>query len=344
MFNCCTLFNRGFLTRGISLYRSLERVCPEFCLYVFAFDDFTADYLRDLALPSMRVIPLAEFEDQELLRVKPTRTSGEYCWTCASSTILYVLEKFHAPSCTYLDADVCFYGDPRLIEDSLAGYSIGITPHRYAPGAKRTSAEAHGIYCVQYVTIRNDEHGLEALRWWRDRCIEWCYGRFEEGKFGDQKYLDDWPARFQKVKVIDNPGAGMAPWNAARYNLTENSAGGFNIREIATGEESSLVFFHFHALRFYSGKRINLVGGGYPLSSFIIDRLYGPYVNEQLAIAEEVRAEHPSVDPLGISVPVWWKFWGTILYSRLNPSYSCHYMQLDKFLQNGCARSTPHIS
>lgn len=338
MFNCCTLFNSEFLTRGLTLYRSLERKCPDFRLFVFAFDDFSAQYLRDLSLPSMQVVSLAEFEDVELLRIKPTRTRGEYCWTCASSTILYVLEKFHVPSCTYLDADVCFYDDPHLIEESMEGFSIGITPHRYAPGARRTSAEAHGIYCVQYLTIRNDDYGIRALKWWRERCIEWCYGRLEDGKFGDQKYLDDWPTRFQKVKIIEHHGAGLAPWNASQYQVSESPPSGYRVREKTTGNEFPLVFFHFHALRFYSKELINLVGGGYPLSPFIVDQLYRPYVEEQIAIAHEVLDVCPSVNPLGISNPIWWKYWGTMLYSRWNPSYACHYMQLGNLIKNGHSR------
>ena len=33
--------------------------------------------------------------------------------------------------------------------------------------------------------------GLKALKWWRDRCLEWCYARIEDGKFGDQFYIED---------------------------------------------------------------------------------------------------------------------------------------------------------
>ncbi len=72
-----------------------------------------------------------------------------------------------------------------------------ITPHRYAARWKRYEALS-GIYNVQFVTFRDDAQGSETLRWWRDRCLEWCYFRAEDGKLGDQKYLDDWPERFRR--------------------------------------------------------------------------------------------------------------------------------------------------
>ncbi len=50
---------------------------------------------------------------------------------------------------------------------------------------------------------RND--GELVRSWWEERCLEWCYARFEDGKFGDQKYLDDWTSRFNKqVHVLKN--------------------------------------------------------------------------------------------------------------------------------------------
>src|SRR4051812_18081280 len=86
--NFCTLFNSSYLSRGVVMYESLQKYCSDFHLYVFAFDEVSCNYLRSKNFPSMTVISLREFEDAELLRVKPTRSAGEYCWTCTSSTIL----------------------------------------------------------------------------------------------------------------------------------------------------------------------------------------------------------------------------------------------------------------
>jgi hypothetical protein len=155
-------------------------------------------------------VSLASFESSELLRVKPGRTKGEYCWTCTSHAIRYVLDTFSLPEVTYLDADLFFYAPPSILLDELdrSGASVLITPHRYT--RRYDISRRSGIYCVQFTTFRADERGLRALDWWCERCLEWCHARVENGKFGDQKYLDDWPTRFPGVHVLEHLG-GVAP-------------------------------------------------------------------------------------------------------------------------------------
>ena len=97
-------------------------------------------------------------------------------------------------------------------------------------------------------------------RWWEERCIEWCYARFEDGKFGDQKYLDDWPIRFKGlVHVLRQQELAQAPWNATRFPY------------------SQAVFFHFHGLRITPGRRFD-IGPIYPLPATVLRHVYEPYL------------------------------------------------------------------
>src|SRR4051794_12709898 len=198
----CTLFDANYLPRGLALYRSLERHCERFRLRVFCMDDATKAILDRLALPHLVPIAIGELEarDRVLATVKPGRSEVEYCWTATPATCVHVLEtEPDVEMITYIDADVMLFSDPAPIFEEMGDASIVITPHRYAPEYELddmgpgTSAESGGIYNVQWVTFRRDERGLQAARWWRERCIEWCFNRVEDGRFGDQKYLDDWP-------------------------------------------------------------------------------------------------------------------------------------------------------
>lgn len=303
MYNFCTLFDSNYLSRGLAMYRSLERECASFHLYIFAFDDRAAAVLRALALRHATVITLAEFEDEQLLAVKPDRSRAEYCWTATSSTILYVLRRFGVPQCTYLDADMLFFASPAALFDEMGDASVTITEHRYSPQYDKEALT--GKYCVQFVSVRNDDRGLTAITWWRERCLEWCYARFEDGKFGDQKYLDDWTTRFAGVHELQHHGGGMAAWNVQRYEVREKNAR-LTATETASGREFPVIFYHFHYVRFFTDGTVEL--GRRELSGSVKRLLYRPYFLRLEEAKAEVRAVDPSFDPHGAGArPFTWK-------------------------------------
>lgn len=288
MNNFCTLFDSHFLTRGLVMYRSLEATGADFHLYVYAFDDLCRDILLRMALPRMTVVTLAEFENEHLLAVKPTRSRGEYCWTCASHIIGHALEIFRLSEVTYLDADLYFFSDPAPLLDEFhaTGGSVLLTEHRYTPRYKKF-IRISGIFCVQFITFRNDANGLSALHWWQERCLEWCYAKPEDGKFGDQKYLDDWPARFSGIHILQNLGGGVAPWNIQQYRL-EKQGGQLLIDGLP------VIFYHFHNYRWYENGCHWL--GNYRLGPLVVDLLYRPYVRALEATILQVREFIPGFD------------------------------------------------
>ena len=237
MMNFCTLFDSNYLQRGLALYESLCKTSDDFCLYVVTFDDKAFTILKELNLPSLVAVNLPEFETPELLEVKPSRSRAEYCWTCGPSVIYYFIEKYNLESCTYLDADLYFFRSPKILFDEIGSKSIAITDH-YAP-----YEVPQGRYCVQFMYFKNDEWGMKALKWWRDSCIEWCYAHWENNKYGDQKYLEQFPIRFKNVHVVKSRGAGVASWNMNSYQYDSN-----NFELSYDNEIYPIVFVHYHAL------------------------------------------------------------------------------------------------
>lgn len=318
MLNFCTLFDSNYLTRGIACYRSLEKHCDDFHLYIFAFDDRANKILKKLAFQNTTIISLKEFEDEKLLSVKPARSIAEYCWTSTSSTILYVLENFKVDNCTYIDADIYFYLSPKIIFDEMGDKSILLTEHRYSP--KYNKELKAGKYCVQFVTFKNDERALKALNWWRDRCIEWCFNRFEDGKFGDQLYLDDWTERFEGVHVMENLGGGLAAWNIQQYRF-ESDHGKLIGTEINTGKKFKAVFYHFHYLKFFKNGQIEL--GRRTLNDDILNLFYKPYVKLLEEIKSEVALIDSLFDPNGSAQnPFNWKTPLLYIYRKLFGVYN----------------------
>ncbi len=262
------------------MYNSLKLHSKNFHLYIFAFDKKVEEVLINLDLKNITVVSLLEFEDSELLRIKSSRSTGEYCWTCTSATILYCLEKFNLNQCTYIDADLYFYSDPKILLDEMKDkHSILITEHRYTERYDQSATS--GKYCVQFISFKNNESGLRALNWWREACIEWCYARHEDGKFGDQKYLDDWTERFKGVHILNNLGGGVAPWNVQQYHFSIRDNICY-LQELKGGSEEPLVFYHYHDVKFYENDTIDLTN--YQISSQVKQLLYIPYVSHLIKI------------------------------------------------------------
>lgn len=294
MLNFCTLFDSNYLSRGLAMYETLNRHCKDFHLYIFAFDSRTFEVLRKLNLLNTTIIPLKQFEDKDLLKVKKERSRVEYLWTCSSSIILYVLENYKVDNCTYLDADTYFFNSPKVLIDEIGNNSVIITKHRFSP--KYEDFIINGIYCVQFVFFRNNKQGIKVLKWWRNVCIEWCYIKKKNGKFGDQKYLDDWPERFRGVHVLQHLGGGLAPWNIQQYDfyLKGNQLFG-TVKK--TKKEFKVIFYHFHNFKFLNNNKVNL--GGYDISKEVVNLFYKPYLEHLEKIKKNILLIDNSFNPNG---------------------------------------------
>ncbi len=273
-YHFCTYFDRNYLLHGLTLYRSLVKQCDDFKLYVLCLDDTTYETLNDLNEKRICTISLKEIEEwsPELLQVKPTRGLVEYYFTLSPVLPLFILEKYQVDIITYLDADLLFFSSPDIIYNELGSKSILITPHRFPPRLKYK--EKYGLFNIQYQSFRNDEVGLKCLERWKCQCLEWCFDRLEDGKFADQKYLDEWPRLYDELVVSQNNGVGVAPWNIANFKATIDG----NIFSVSG---CRVVFYHFHGFKIL-GKRLiyHALGSYEKMDKAIIRWLYFGYVNE----------------------------------------------------------------
>jgi hypothetical protein len=213
-----TLFDSYYLDKGLALYRSLERVAESFKIYIFAFDEKAYDVLTSMSLPRAVVIRKEELEKKypALEKIKQERSKAEYSWTCTPASIDYVLDTYNEDNCTYIDADLYFFSDPKVLLKEIkdAGANIVITPHRFTNSAKdRRLENRSGKYCVEFNYFDQSPEARKALSWWKDKCFEWCYHIYEKDRMGDQKYIEKFPSMFKGVHELQNKGGGVAPWN-----------------------------------------------------------------------------------------------------------------------------------
>lgn len=277
----CTYFNRSYLNRGIVLFRSMERFAGDFQLEVLCFDDFTFDFLTRTSFTGVTPVRLTDFErrNPELVAVKPTRSRGEYFFTCTSTWTLDVIRRHpEAESVTYLDADMKFYSSPAPVFAQMKEKDILICEHNFERDADKFVP--HGRFNVGWLTFRNNATGLDCLSRWAADCIAWCFDRLEDGKFADQKYLDAWPARYGDRLLIAPKGLDLGPWGIGDGELSCND-GRLQINN------EPVILYHYQGLRLFSENHYYLGYYYHHPVRLILESLYEPYIKELMSVARE---------------------------------------------------------
>lgn len=282
MLTLCTLFDHNYLDKGLTMYESLERVCNDFELYILAMSDKCYEILIELNYPHIKPIKLVDFEDEELLRVKQTRKVGEYCWTCSSSLIRYILKTYNPDYCTYIDADLLFYSDPKVIIDEMIerNASVQVIGHRFNKSEQAKREWEVGKYCVEFNTFKNDKNGLDLLEIWRNQCLERCSAEIDGSCWGDQKYLDHWCEDYPFCIETQHLGAGVGPWNINQYKLVSGSPSTNNLKVKCKGNIYPMCFYHFENIEYIDQNRIRInVYCRWGLDDKLVQSLYTHYLH-----------------------------------------------------------------
>ena len=276
----CTLFDSNYLIKGLTMIQSLAEFCEDFEIYVLCLDCKTKNILEKINNSHIKCIELFEVENNDLLKAKKDRTKTEYCWTLASNFTWYVMDNFKDINLiTYLDADLLFYSSFEPIFKEIKNSSIAIIEHRFAQPYK--NLEVNGKFCVEWNSFRRDEEGLRCLNRWRKQCLEWCFYKLEEGKMGDQKYLDEWPDLYTSCHIIENVGAGIAPWNYSQYEIK-------NKKDKITINGENLIFYHFHQFEILKNREFFRLGKIYTSNQNEPELIYKIYEEKLLKSLNEI--------------------------------------------------------
>lgn len=291
----CTLFDSNYLDKGLALYHSMRKQIRNFRLYIFAFDDRCFEVLSNMRLKYVVPVPLTEIMDDRLQEIREERTRAEFCWTCTPVVIEHVLVRYREKVCTYIDADIYFFASPEKAVNEIEdrNCSIGIVPHGFERNYSNVEQIFNnGKYCIQFNTFFNDDRGRAVLGDWKKDCLDWCYCRYEEGKYGDQKYSDRWKMKYSGVHEAENPGIGVAPWNLHLYSCNGKKNGKIWMRYRA--EVFPIIFYHFEGMKYLDDGRIflNLWECGMPGTGRKVKLIYGEYFQVLRSVRKKLKEQY----------------------------------------------------
>lgn len=284
----CTYFDRGYLAQGLALWSSLARHEADARLTVLALDAFTAEFLGALADLRLRVLTLGELltADPELAAAEATRSRAEFIFALTPCLVRHLLAACpEADRLAYLDADLFFFGSPAPIWRELGAGSVLIVPHRYPPW--HDDAARYGRFNVGIVGFSGDAVGRACVERWREQCLASTALTADGERFGDQKYLDEWPRRFTGVVVSSHPGVNVAPWNWARHDFAFDGDG-------VRVDGCPLIVFHFAQFKRISDRWFDsgqLEYGVMPRR--LRSRIYGEYWAALQQAEEKIRRLRP---------------------------------------------------
>lgn len=271
-----TLFDRHYLARGLLMARSLHARLPGAKIYAVCLDADSERLLRATSAPEFEVIALSALEafDPRLPAVRSTRSQIEYYFTLSPALPRYLFAAFPQwQRVTYLDADLYFYADPTAALLPVVDAAITAIEHRYSP--LWDEAPHYGRFNVGWLGFRRQAQALACLERWQDQCLEYCPDEPDTvlKAYGDQRYLDEWPERYDRFAIITHAGANLAPWNLRTHRLAIGSQG-------VEVDGQPLLFFHFHGLKRMHPRvwDTSLMVFGAHLDALLRRAIYRPYL------------------------------------------------------------------
>ncbi len=297
MYYFATLFDKNYLTRGLALYSSMQEHINDFALYVLALDNEVFKYIENKKNNNLKVIKLSDIENKypELTEAKNNRSIVEYYFTLSPILPLYILETYSdIDFITTLDADIFFFSSPKPIFDKFKNYSILITKHDFAENISWKIQ--YGKYNVSFQSFRRNDEGFKCLNTWKKQCVNRCCDVLEGNKFADQKYLDNWAYEYSKVLEIAGEGTGVAPWNIAKYKIIRKNKNIYC-------NNSKLIFYHFHGLRYITRKLVKLGLNSYKVktNSKINNYIYLKYIKKISSLNQKIKFNDKNIQRFNLT-------------------------------------------
>lgn len=281
--HCYTSFTFSYLAKARVLARTLKSQHPDWVLWAVITDREPAGYAfapEDEAFD--RVLWAGDIFTEAWLFGHDV---VEACTAVKGEALRLILNEPGTEKVFYFDPDIAVLGALGPLADGLDEASILLTPHQVEPDRHRAAvidneiaSLNHGTYNLGFLGIRNDSEGHRFAEWWAGRLDEWCHDRLDIGVFVDQKWCNQVPAFFDRVRIIRDPGCNVASWNLSR-------------RRIDITEDGRILVNGAHQLRFFHFTKLGPIGDAmtqrYARDNVEVYEIWAWYRRQVMAAADE---------------------------------------------------------
>lgn len=249
----CTIITKSYLAHAKSLSESIKKYHPNIPIYVLLADKIEQNYFNPQE-ESFNWIYLSDLSNQEAIKQMSFYYNPfEFCCALRGFLHEYIYTKTKVKRWLFLDSDIMITHSLETIFEQLNNYDILLNPHSKTPIKEEQYIDPHeisllvcGCYNGGFLGLTKTENTYNFINWLKRRLIEFSFNDRDRANpralYVDQLWLNLVPFYFQKVGLLDHPGANLGHWNLFEKCLikTEND-------QILV-DEKPLLFAHFSGL------------------------------------------------------------------------------------------------
>ena len=240
--NFAIVISKYYVSRCITLIESILDYNVK--IYVLCFDDQTSKLLnkfkRSDKVEIIKYNKIVSF-DKTLKKIIKPRKLIDKIVTSRPVFLKFLYKKYFIKNIFLLDSDIYFFSNPQILIKHVRKFSVAYCKHNFSKNSLELSNK-YGKYNGGFVYAKFNREGIIFLKKWSNLCKKWCEFDSSDGKFSDQKYLEQLKLETKNIKILNNPEINLAPWNleGKKIQLKNN--------QIFVNNKK-LIFFHFHGLR-----------------------------------------------------------------------------------------------
>ena len=244
--NFVTYFSKEFLIQGTVAIESFIQSHEESSGLVVCLDSTSRSFLQSKGYPArIKVLEISEIPAifSIFRNFQETRSYAESIISIKPHLIEFYLDQIEPEDyLIYFDADIFFFKSMLTLEQFSNGFEVLLSEHLFPKGM--SASIEFGKYNGGMIVFRQTVQSRHLLIRWKSQCTDWCKLELSEGKFADQKYLDDY-SDLAGVAVIRHPGV-----NNGQYYFMEKRKFRFsNSWGYPIIDGFPILSFHFHGIR-----------------------------------------------------------------------------------------------